>query len=176
MDTLEQRTISKVSARLLPFLMLLGWRNAAFADLAILATTVALALLGNAAVCGIISNPHDRYGSRIVWIAAFAVAMATWRTVALTRHRLTGLRSELRSLRPHRLELCEQRAVACSLRDLRGDDRRRHCESVRLGQLLLQHGQHQVTSVVSASAFARRSAWLRTRSTSSPRCSSTHTR
>jgi hypothetical protein len=78
---------------LLPLLILLGWRNAAFADLAILATTIALALLGNAAVCGIISNPHDRYGSRIVWIAAFAVAMATWRTVALTRHRLTGLRS-----------------------------------------------------------------------------------
>jgi hypothetical protein len=78
---------------MLPFVILLGWRNAAFADLAILAGTSALSLLGNAAVCGIISNPHDRYGSRIVWIAAFAVAMTTWRIAALTRHRFTGLRS-----------------------------------------------------------------------------------
>jgi len=78
---------------LLPFVILLGWRNAAFADLAILAATIALSLLGNAAVCGIISNPHDRYGSRIVWIAAFAVAMTTWRIGALARHRFNGLRS-----------------------------------------------------------------------------------
>jgi hypothetical protein len=72
---------------LLPFVILLGWRNAAFADLAILGATIALSLLGNAAVCGIISNPHDRYGSRIVWIAVFAVAMTTWRIAALARHR-----------------------------------------------------------------------------------------
>ncbi len=78
---------------LLPFVILLGWRNAAFADLAILAASIALSLVGNAAVCGIISNPHDRYGSRIVWIAAFAVALTTWRIAALARHRFTGLRS-----------------------------------------------------------------------------------
>ena len=77
---------------LLPFLILLGWRSAAFADLAILASTIALALLGNAAVCGIISNPHDRYGSRIVWMAALAVALGTWRAAALTRHRWSSLR------------------------------------------------------------------------------------
>jgi hypothetical protein len=78
---------------MLPFVILLGWRNAAFADLAMLAVTIALSLLGNAAVCGIISNPHDRYGSRIVWIAAFAVAMTTWRIGALARDRFAGLRS-----------------------------------------------------------------------------------
>jgi hypothetical protein len=78
---------------LLPFVILLGWRNAAFADLAILGATIALALLGNAAVCGIISNPHDRYGSRIVWIAVFVLAMTTWRIAALARHRFTALRS-----------------------------------------------------------------------------------
>ncbi len=77
---------------LLPFVILLGWRDAAFADLASFAVTIALALLGNAAVCGIISNPHDRYGSRIVWIAVFAVAMTTWRIAALARHRF-ALRS-----------------------------------------------------------------------------------
>jgi hypothetical protein len=41
-----------------------------------LAATVAVAILANAAVCGVLSGPHDRYGSRIVWIATLAVAIA----------------------------------------------------------------------------------------------------
>ena len=45
-------------------------------DMTLLATTVCLALLGNAAICGIISGPHDRYGSRLVWIAVFTVMIA----------------------------------------------------------------------------------------------------
>jgi hypothetical protein len=85
---------------LLPFLILLGWRNAAFADLAILASSIALALLGNAAICGIISNPHDRYGARIVWIAALAVALATWRIAGLARHRRSALSSAASSPAP----------------------------------------------------------------------------
>jgi len=85
---------------LLPFLILLGWRNAAFADLAILASSIALALLGNAAICGIISNPHDRYGARIVWIAALAVALATWRIAGLARHRRIALSSAASSPAP----------------------------------------------------------------------------
>ncbi len=72
---------------LLPVIVLLGWWSADFADLGQLAVTLALALIGNAAVCGVISNPHDRYGARIVWIAAFAVALTTWRAVVLTRER-----------------------------------------------------------------------------------------
>jgi len=72
---------------LLPMIVLLGLWSADFGDLARLAATSALALLANAAVCGIISNPHDRYGSRIVWIAAFAVALAAWRAFALARER-----------------------------------------------------------------------------------------
>jgi hypothetical protein len=67
---------------LLPVIMLLGLWIADFSDLGWLAATIALGLLGNAAVCGIISNPHDRYGSRIVWIAVFAVALAAWRLLA----------------------------------------------------------------------------------------------
>ena len=64
---------------LLPCLVFLGWRSAAFAELGCLAATIALALLANAAFCGVISNPHDRYGSRIVWIAVFAAALTAWR-------------------------------------------------------------------------------------------------
>jgi hypothetical protein len=44
-------------------------------DLDLLAMTVALALLANAAVCGILSNPHNRYGARLAWIAAFTVGL-----------------------------------------------------------------------------------------------------
>jgi hypothetical protein len=75
--------VALLGMALLPLVMLLGWRRRGdFADLGLLATTVALALLGNAAVCGTISNPHDRYGSRIAWIAPFVVAIAVWRLFA----------------------------------------------------------------------------------------------
>jgi hypothetical protein len=36
---------------------------------------VLLVLLGNAVVCGALSNPHDRYQSRLIWMAPFAVAL-----------------------------------------------------------------------------------------------------
>ncbi|HLX16209.1 MAG TPA: hypothetical protein VKS24_13510 [Bradyrhizobium sp.] len=48
-------------------------------DLTLLAATVSLALLGNAIVCGAISGPHDRYGSRLVWVATFTVLIAALR-------------------------------------------------------------------------------------------------
>jgi len=72
---------------LLPVLMIVGFWNANFADIARLSAMIAIALLANAAVCGVISNPHDRYGSRIVWIAVFAVALAGWRWLSLARER-----------------------------------------------------------------------------------------
>jgi hypothetical protein len=48
-------------------------------DVTLLAATVCLALLGNAAICAIISGPHDRYGSRLVWIAVFTVMIAVFK-------------------------------------------------------------------------------------------------
>lgn len=51
-------------------------------DVALLATTVTLALLGNAFVCGVISGPHDRYGARLAWVATFAVLIAAVRHFA----------------------------------------------------------------------------------------------
>jgi hypothetical protein len=79
---------------LLPVLLLLGVYSAEFADLGRLAATLLLALLGNAAFCGVISDPHDRYGARIVWIAVFAVALAAARAYALVRDRGAPLRRE----------------------------------------------------------------------------------
>jgi hypothetical protein len=77
--------VALTAMALLPLLIAFGLRNAAFADLGLLAATIALALVGNAAFCGVISDPHDRYGSRIVWIAVFGVVLAAWRAVALAR-------------------------------------------------------------------------------------------
>jgi len=44
-----------------------------------LATVCFLALLANALVCGTLSNPHDRYGARLIWLAATAAAVAAVR-------------------------------------------------------------------------------------------------
>jgi hypothetical protein len=38
---------------------------------------VLIALWGNAIVCGIFSNPHARYQSRLIWVPAFALALLT---------------------------------------------------------------------------------------------------
>jgi hypothetical protein len=79
---------------LLPLLMFLGLRSGEFAALGRLAATVTLALLANAAFCGVISNPHDRYGSRITWIAVFGVALAVWRVAVLLRERVPIVKRE----------------------------------------------------------------------------------
>jgi Ca2+/Na+ antiporter len=41
---------------------------------------VLVALIGNAAICGIISGPHDRYQSRLIWIVPFAILLAAARS------------------------------------------------------------------------------------------------
>lgn len=41
----------------------------------LLCAAVLLALLGNAAVCGIFSNPNDRYQSRLIWLAVLAAGV-----------------------------------------------------------------------------------------------------
>ena len=51
-------------------------------EFTLLTTTISLALLGKAFVCGVISGPHDRYGARLAWIATFAVLIAGARRFA----------------------------------------------------------------------------------------------
>jgi len=60
---------------MIPFVL----RRRRYADLGTLGTVVALALLANAVVCGALSNPHDRYGARMVWLAPFVVLLAAAR-------------------------------------------------------------------------------------------------
>ena len=72
-----------VSMFLLPTIMLMG--RSECSDLGLLAATIAIALLANAVVCGTLSNPHDRYGARLVWIATFTVALVGMRYVVTLR-------------------------------------------------------------------------------------------
>ncbi|MGN6311368.1 MAG: hypothetical protein ACTHNN_17660 [Xanthobacteraceae bacterium] len=88
-----------VPVALLSMLLLVGllgralWRRR-LDDIDLLAATVALALLGNAFLCGVISGPHDRYGARMVWIAVFVVLIAIERfrarTTNATKDRVPG--------------------------------------------------------------------------------------
>ncbi|HMJ42502.1 MAG TPA: hypothetical protein VK522_09495, partial [Pseudolabrys sp.] len=79
-----QYPLALLSIALLPVLLLLAQHHRVPADIAELAAWVSLTLLANAFVCGALSNPHDRYGARVVWLATFAVGLAALR--AYHRH------------------------------------------------------------------------------------------
>jgi hypothetical protein len=79
-----QYPLALLSIALLPVLLLLARHNRVPPDIAELAAWVSLTLLANALVCGALSNPHDRYGARVVWLATFAVGLAALR--AYHRH------------------------------------------------------------------------------------------
>jgi hypothetical protein len=50
-----------------------------YVDLGCLAATVSLAILGNAVVCGALSNAHDRYGARLAWVPLLVSALIALR-------------------------------------------------------------------------------------------------
>lgn len=73
--------VALLSMALLPLLIGMAWCERMPAELGRLATTCTLALLANAFVCGVLSNPHDRYGARLIWLAGFVGAIAVTRLV-----------------------------------------------------------------------------------------------
>ncbi len=62
-----------------------------------LTTVVVMAMLGNAVVCGALSNPHDRYQSRIVWLALFTSAIGAVRLDQRFAGRRRDTQSETRA-------------------------------------------------------------------------------
>lgn len=68
--------LALLSMALLPAIFALAWRRKLPAAFGELTGFCVLALVANALVCGALSNPHDRYGARIVWLAAVAVALS----------------------------------------------------------------------------------------------------
>jgi hypothetical protein len=71
---------------LLPIIML---RNERIFHLQRLACMVALALMANAFVCGALSNPHDRYGARMAWLAVLVVLLTPWRADSKSGSKVT---------------------------------------------------------------------------------------
>src|SRR5690606_19923573 len=84
---LLHRPVAWLSMFLLALALFLAWRDRRHGGLAPMAATFTVALLGNAAVCGIFSYAHDRYGARIVWIAVLFVAIAAARAMPVWRTR-----------------------------------------------------------------------------------------
>ena len=84
--------LALIAMALLPVIVWLAWRKMLPAAVGELAATVTLTLLGNAFVCGALANPHDRYGARVVWLAAFVVILAA---LARTRADRLGPPGEL---------------------------------------------------------------------------------
>jgi hypothetical protein len=60
----------------LPVIVLLSRGRRVRRSAAALSLFVLIALLGNALVCGVLSNPHHRYQSRLVWLAPLALVVA----------------------------------------------------------------------------------------------------
>jgi hypothetical protein len=75
------------SMGVLALFLLLAWRRRDFAYFGPMAATFSAALLANAFVCGALSNPHDRYGARIIWIAVLFAAVALARALPVLRTR-----------------------------------------------------------------------------------------
>jgi hypothetical protein len=82
-DAINRLHVPVAWLSLLTLIAAAGWAyRAGRHDLSALSIFVLLALLGNAFICGALSNPHDRYQSRIAWLAplvAGMVAYSWWR-------------------------------------------------------------------------------------------------
>jgi len=83
-----QYPLGLIAMALLPVIVLLSARNALSPAAGEIAAAIALTMLANAFVCGALSNPHDRYGARAVWLAAFAVILAAVEFAARRRQEL----------------------------------------------------------------------------------------
>lgn len=73
------------SMALLPLLLLLAWRRGNMRDTDWLAATVIAALLANAFVMGVLSNPNHRYGARVAWMAPFVWSILLVQLLAMSR-------------------------------------------------------------------------------------------
>lgn len=78
-------------ALLLPSVALAYRRR--WGGLAHLGLFTVVALLSNAFVCGALSSPHDRYQSRLVWLAVFVVALTACRLLRESAARISAARS-----------------------------------------------------------------------------------
>jgi hypothetical protein len=67
--------VSVAASLVLPLFAVLLWRRGLRREAA-LPALLFVSLLGNAAVCGVVASPNDRYQARLVWLAPLAAGLA----------------------------------------------------------------------------------------------------
>jgi hypothetical protein len=85
-----QVPLAYLAMALLPLIALSTLRRKGFTDIGELAAAGALAIFGNAIVFGTLATAHNRYGARMIWLAAFVVMIALARLIKY-RRALKGL-------------------------------------------------------------------------------------
>lgn len=83
--------LAYLAMALLPFIAFAALRRQGFADIGELAVAVMLALLANAAVFGTLATAHNRYGARLIWLAALVALIALARLIDNRRTKTPGL-------------------------------------------------------------------------------------
>ncbi len=83
-----QVPIGALSIAALATILIQAVRRRNWGDHVFLPAFVLLALLGNAFICGALSSPHDRYQSRLIWLACFAVLLLTAQPPKKSAHRI----------------------------------------------------------------------------------------
>ncbi len=68
--------IALCSMALLPIILLIIRSRKTAAQCGALCASVIVAILLNSFVCGALSNPHDRYGARLIWLASLTIGLA----------------------------------------------------------------------------------------------------
>lgn len=79
--------VALIGLTALPVILVAAWRRRVAPQAAALTLTALLALLANAAIFGALSNPNDRYQSRIAWLAPLALGVAAMSRQALRARR-----------------------------------------------------------------------------------------
>ena len=64
---------------MLPLMAFYALRRQSLTDIGELTTTCTIAVMAYAFICGALSNPHDRYGARMIWLAVATLALAAVR-------------------------------------------------------------------------------------------------
>jgi len=67
--------LSVAASLALPVLAVLTWRSGR-RRAAMLPAFLCVALVGNAAICGVVAGPNDRYQARLAWLAPLAICLA----------------------------------------------------------------------------------------------------
>ena len=86
-----QVPLAWLAMALLPLIAVLVWRRPGARDIGEFAAAMALAILANAAVFGALATAHNRYGARMVWLAALAGLIALARIAVNRSNKAPGL-------------------------------------------------------------------------------------